>query len=281
MVVIPAGSFTMGSPDGEPAMTDLERPQRRVSVRRFAVSKFDVTRQQWAAFAAATQRPTAAGCAWTGRTRGKPDPLGSWSNLGFPQDDTHPVVCVTWQDAQDYAQWLSQRSGRHYRLPAEAEWEYAARAGTDSAYPWGAVATHDHANYGAEECCTPLAAGADRWEYTSPVGSFPPNAFGLYDMHGNVMQWVQDCLSTYAGLPTDGSANERRIVLKQAMPFTPSTDGAGTMNSCDYRMLRGGDWGNPPPMIRSASRNLAPAPQWTLKEARSGGIGIRVALSLP
>ena len=119
------------------------------------------------------------------------DPKTSWRKLGFAQNDDHPVVCVTWQDAQDYVHWLGQRTGHKYRLLSEAEWEYAARGGTTTAYPWGSSATHEYANYGAAECCSGVASGRDRWLQTSPVGSFPPNAFGLHDMHGNVLQWVQ------------------------------------------------------------------------------------------
>jgi len=188
MVVVPAGRFTMGSPASEPERGDAEGPERQVNVRQFAAGKFDVTRGQWAAFVRATHRRTTGGCAWAGPSNGKLDPGLSWRKLGFVQDDTHPVVCLTWQDAQDYSQWLSTQTGHPYRLLSEAEWEYAARGGTATAYPWGATASHDHANYGADECCSGLASGRDQWEKTSPVGSFPPNAFGLHDMHGNVLQ---------------------------------------------------------------------------------------------
>ena len=193
MVVIPADSFTMGSPATETGHNVFltEGPERRVNIRPFAVGKFDVTRGQWAAFASATNRGTPAGCFWTGRSGMNLDPDGSWRNLPFPQDDSHPVVCVTWNDAQDYARWLSQRTSHRYRLLTEAEWEYAARAGTATAFPWGSSASHDFANYGSDACCAGLASGRDRWMYTSPAGSFPPNAFGLHDMSGNVLQWCR------------------------------------------------------------------------------------------
>lgn len=252
----------------------MEGPQRRVSIRQFAVGKFAVTRSQWAAFVSATNRPTRAGCAWTGRTGSKPDPEGSWRNLGFAQDDTHPVVCVTWNDAQDYVRWLSHRTGHKYRLLTEAEWEYAARAGTTTPYPWGSTATHEYANYGADVCCSGLASGRDQWVNTSPVGSFPPNAFGLYDMHGSVWQWVQDCFAgSYAGLPTDGSAYEVDVELKLTGPLAKLS---GT-RSCSYRMVRGGD---PPAMIRSAFRNFGPGPGATLQDYGSGGGRFRVARTL-
>lgn len=193
LVVVPAGSFTMGSPTNEPDRFATESPQRRVTIRHFAVGKFDVTRGQWAAFVSATNRKTASGCAWAGPLGQELDPKLSWRKLGFPQDDTHPVVCVTWGDAQDYVRWLSQHTGHKYRLLSEAEWEYAARGGTSTRYPWRTTLTHENANYGADECCSGLASGRDRWVNTSPAGSFPPNAFGLHDMLGNVLQWVQDC----------------------------------------------------------------------------------------
>jgi formylglycine-generating enzyme required for sulfatase activity len=276
MVAIPAGTFMMGSPADEPGRADNEGPQRRVAVRAFAAGKFDVTRGQWAAFVAATNRPTTDGCAWTGRSRGRPDPIGSWRNLGFPQDDTHPVVCVTWNDAQDYVRWISQRTGRTYRLFSEAEWEYAARAGTTTPYPWGTAASHEHANYGADAGFVGLAFGRDMWMNTAPAGSFPPNAFGLFDMQGNVLQWLQDCYAAYDGLPVDGSAYETDVPLKPPLPL-PTMVGT---SSCDYRMVRGGDWGNPPAMIRSAFRNFGPGGGWTLDNYRSGGVGFRVARSL-
>jgi formylglycine-generating enzyme required for sulfatase activity len=238
----------------------------------------DVTRGQWAAFIAATSRPARAGCGWTGRNGMNPDPAGAWNNLGFAQDDRHPVVCVSWEDAQDYVRWLSQRTGRTYRLPSEAEWEYAARAGTTTSYPWGPIASHDQANYGAERCCSGLAAGRDQWVNTSPVGSFPPNAFGLYDMNGNVLQWVQDCLTmSYAKLPTDGSPYEAADTLR----LSGDLAALNGKRSCDYRMLRGGDWGDPPGQIRSAFRSFAPFPEGTLRDYASGGVGFRVARSLP
>ena len=151
MVVIPAGEFTMGAPAGEMGRYDEEGPQRRVQVRRFAASKFDVTRGQWALFVAAANHATQGGCSWSGLPGGEPDapnPAASWRNLGFAQENSHPVVCVTWNDAQDYLNWLSGRTGHPYRLLTEAEWEYAARAGSTTPYPWGESASHEHANYG-------------------------------------------------------------------------------------------------------------------------------------
>jgi len=272
MVVLPGGAFLMGSPETEPGRDVGEGPQLQVTIHRFAAGKFHVTRGQWAAFAAATHRPTVGGCAWASATGHRPDPAASWSHVDFPQADDHPVVCITWQDAQDYAAWLSKRTGHRYRLLSEAEWEYAARAGTTGPYFWGAAADHARANYGAAQCCSGLADGADRWVQTSPVGAFPANAFGLHDMSGDVMQWVQDCMHSYRDTPANGAAYETAGLLTEG-------ELAGT-DACAYRILRGGDWGNPPEMIRSASRNYAPAPGAKIETYRSAGLGFRVARSL-
>jgi formylglycine-generating enzyme required for sulfatase activity len=274
MIEIPAGAYTMGVPATEPGFFEIEGPQHRVTVGKFAVGKFDVTRGQWAAFASATRRKTQQGCSWSGRTRMAVDPKGAWNSLGFMQDDTHPVVCVTWSDAKDYVHWLSERTGHTYRLLTEAEWEYAARAGTTTAYAWGAQPSHEHANYGADSCCSGRALGKDRWVYSSPVGSFPPNAFGLYDMNGNVLQWVEDCFAiSYTGLPADGSPNEKNEMLR-------TTGDLAFMNgkpSCSFRMLRGGDYGDPPALFRSGFRSWAPPDDTSLDIYRSGGVGFRVA----
>jgi len=277
MVSLPSGDFVMGAPQDEPGVGAGETPQRRVSVGGFAMGKYDVTRDQWAAFVTATGRPTTGGCAWASKTGHRPDPNVSWRNVEFPQAGDHPVVCITFEDAEAYARWLSRVTGRRYRLPTEAEWEYAARAGSTTPHYWGAEASHERANYGQETCCAGLATGRDRWVQTSPVGAFPPNAFGLHDMHGNVMQWVQDCLHNYSDAPRDGSAYVTPGPLKPGPMVRQQLVGT---DACAYRMLRGGDWGNPPRMIRAASRNYAPAPGSTLEVYKSGGLGLRVVRSL-
>ncbi len=284
MIVIPAGSFTIGSPEDELGRFSVEGPMKTVTIKQFAVGRFNVTRGQWAAFVAATNRAVPGGCAWSGLKDStlkdwEIHPDASWKKLGFPQDDDHPVVCITWFDAQDYVNWLSQKTGGTYRLLTEAEWEYAARAGTTTPYPWGPVASHENANYGLDSgFFIGHVSGRDQWEKTSPVGSFPPNAFGLYDMHGNVLQFVEDCFSeSYEDLPTDGSAYRKNIRLKMTGRFS-FMDGS---NSCSYRICRGGDWANPPAMIRSAFRNWAPGPGGaTLQNYRSAGVGFRVAKTL-
>ncbi|MFT3936992.1 MAG: formylglycine-generating enzyme family protein [Chitinophagaceae bacterium] len=260
MVVIPGGSFMMGSPENEPGRDSMEGPQHKVTVAAFAMGKFHITRGQWNYFVMVTNRPAGNGCAWSGLPGEKPwamNPAASWEHLGFPQDDTHPAVCLSWKDVNDYVKWLSISTGYKYRLPTEAEWEYAARAGSVTAYPWGDTASHELMNYGADSGWTGIAAGKDQWVGTSPVGSFPANAFGLYDMPGNVMQFTADCLSTsYQGVPANGTAFQK--------------------DSCTSRIIRGGDWGDPPGMLRSAFRNYAPAPGSTLDDYRSAGLGLRV-----
>jgi formylglycine-generating enzyme required for sulfatase activity len=273
MVDLPSGQFVIGSPETETDRDKGEGPQKRLKVHRFAIGKYDVTRGQWAAFVADTHRPVAMGCAWAGPGGPALDPQKAWNAVDFSQDDSHPAVCVSFADAQDYAKWLSVRTGHTYRLPSEAEWEYAARAGTNTVFPWGDTPGHDKANYGAEACCSGLSEGADQWTATSPVGSFPPNGFGLYDMNGNVLQWVQDCLGDYADKPADGTPYAVDTNLKEGGPWSPKMVG---LKACSFRMLRGGDWGDPPRMIRSAFRNYAPPKGATIDTYRSAGAGFRV-----
>ena len=249
MVVIPAGAFTMGSAESEAGRFKNEGPQHQVTIAHaFAMSLYDVTVGEYRRFVHATGRTLSDGCRIYDektflesdlvRIRGR-----NWQRPNFPQGDRHPVVCVTWEDANAYVAWLnSQVSTRSagmqgsYRLPTEAEWEYAARAGTTTPFYWGAEIRRDQVNYGPDELrFAPVAVGADRWKYTSPVGSFPPNAFGLYDMSGNVWQFTRDCWhDNYDGAPSDGSAR---------------TDG-----NCDERAVRGGSWFKPPAGERSAKR---------------------------
>jgi formylglycine-generating enzyme required for sulfatase activity len=242
MVVIPAGSFTMGSPSSEEGRGGNEGPQRTVQINyQFAVGKYEVTWAEWEACVADD------GCDGSG-------PAGAGGDEGYGKGN-RPVINVDWNDAQAYVQWLSRKTGAKYRLLSEAEWEYAARAGTSNAYWWGGSASHEYANYGADRCCSGLATGRDQWERTSPAGSFPANAFGLQDMHGNVWEWVEDCYgSSYSGAPTDGSA---RIV-----------------SDCSQRVLRGGSWYSYPQFLRSAIRSgLNPT-------NRNYIIGFRVARTL-
>ena len=165
------------------------------------------------------------------------------------------MINITWEEARDYASWLSGQTGKRYRLPSEAEWEYAARAGTATAYYWGNEISRGNANYGKEDCCEGLASGPDRWETTAPVSSFPANPWGLSDMAGNVWEWLQDCYDeSYRGAPDDGAAR------------TSCTD--------ERRVLRGGSWDNSPQYLRSAFRGrISPA-------SRHSNIGVRLAQDL-
>lgn len=262
LVVIPAGGFTMGSPADEPEREADEGPQRSVRIARsFAVSRSEVTRAQYAVFAHATRRPVAGGC-WSDRDRDgrmQPDPASSWRDPGFAQDGGHPVTCVTWDDARAYVDWLNATTGSSsYRLLSDAEWEYAARAGTTSPFPWGSAASREFANYGADTGWVPATGGRDQWLYTAPAGSFPANGFGLVDMHGNVSEWVQDCfVRSLDQVPEDGHAYE-----------------AG---GCENRVVRnaGGSFGGRPGWVRSANRSGDPAATF-----RNTNVGFRVAKTL-
>jgi formylglycine-generating enzyme required for sulfatase activity len=213
MVWIPAGRFRMGDIQG--GGYSSEKPVHSVSVNGFAMGKYEVTFAEYDKFAEATGRK-------------KPDDQG-WGR------GNRPVINVSWHDATAYAEWLSQQTGKQYRLPTEARWEYAARAGTETKYWWGNTASHEYANYGADECCSGLAEGKDRWEYTAPVGSFAPNPFGIYDTVGNVWEWCADSWhSSYKGAPTDGQVFH-----------------SGDEN---YRVLRGGSWFDEPRNARAAFR---------------------------
>jgi formylglycine-generating enzyme required for sulfatase activity len=236
--VVPAGSFVMGSPAGEEGRDADEGPQRTVTISRaFAVGKFEVTFAEWDA------------CVAGGGCNGYRPGDEGWGR------GNRPVINVNWNEAQAYVQWLSNRTGKRYRLLSEAEWEYVARAGETTAYPWGSSASHEFANYGKDECCDGLAQGRDRWVNTSPVRSFPANRFGLHDMHGNVYEWTEDCYNeSYAGAPSDGSA--------------------WRSGDCSRRVLRGGSWDFGPRLLRSASRD------WLLPTFRYNFIGFRVARTL-
>jgi formylglycine-generating enzyme required for sulfatase activity len=237
MVVIPAGTFSMGSPDSEAGRTEEEGPQIRIRVASFAAARHETTFAEWNACVddggCGGHRPHDEG-------RGRGDlPAGN----------------VTWHDAQAYAAWLTKKTGRPYRLLSEAEWEYAARAGATTQYSWGAVASHDYANYGTDECCGGHVAGADRWLYAAPVDSFPPNAFGLDGLLGNVWEWVEDCWNPdLASQPKDGSARKT--------------------GDCRRYVMRGGSYNSMPVRIRAAFRDAYPP------EDHDIFIGFRVARSL-
>jgi formylglycine-generating enzyme required for sulfatase activity len=233
MIVIPAGEFTMGSPASE---LGAETQHRVTIAAPFAVGKFDVTFDEWNA------------CVKDGGCD------------GYRPDDQHwgrgkrPVIDVSWDNAKAYVDWLSRRTRKPYRLLSEAEWEYAARAGTTTAYSTGSTISASTANYdGSADGSGPSAVNRQK---TMPVGSFPPNGFGLYDMHGNASEWVEDCWHEdyTTAAPTDGSA--------------------WLEGNCDGRVMRGGSWEDSQAELRSAAR------LGEFKDKSSYADGFRVARSL-
>lgn len=254
LVVVPGGTFMMGSQPDELKRDDEEDPIHEVSVASFAVGKFEVTRGEFTSFVEETGHEAGGSCFVQTGSVGKMDASKSWRSPGFQQTGSDPVVCISWNSAQAYVTWLSQKTGGDYRLPSEPEWEYVARAGTRSPFHFGSTITSDQANYNG----THRYGEGDKGVYrgrTLPVGSFPPNAFGLHDVHGNVWEWVEDCWNdSYRGAPQGGS---------------PWLSG-----NCGRRVMRGGGWGSHPGNIRSANRTRF------ILEYRNYNFGFRVARSL-
>ena len=207
MVAIPGGSFRMGDLSGDGY--EEESPVHVVTITPFEMGKYEMTFSQWDACVADGECPRA-------------------SDAGLGRGN-RPVINVSWDDVQGFIVWLNARTGVDYRLPTESEWEYAARAGSESEYSWGDFIESNRANcYGYDEC-------GDRWENTAPVGSFLSNAWGLHDMHGNVWEWVEDCENdSYVGAPGDGSA--------------------WRSGDCSQRVVRGGSWDSYTKYLRSANR---------------------------
>jgi formylglycine-generating enzyme required for sulfatase activity len=256
MVVIPGGRFLMGSPANEPGRQDNER-QHEVQVAVFAIGKYAVTVGQFKRFVEAkgyrTEAEDGGGCYyWTG-SEWKQDPDKNWRNPGFTQTDNHPVVGVSWNDAMAYVRWLSEQTDQQYRLPTEAEWEYACRAGTATPFHFGETISTDQANYNGNYVYGKGHKGVYR-QKTVEVGQFPPNAWGLHDMHGNVWEWT---CSVY---DKDYGGGEQRC----AEP--------GTSGPC---VLRGGSWLLVPRRVRGAAR--------LGRDPRNRGVygGFRLARTFP
>ncbi|TBV11408.1 chromophore maturation protein PvdO [Stutzerimonas kirkiae] len=246
MVVLPAGSFIMGTPEGELGRQPDEGPLRAVTFARpFVISRYPVTAEELDAYIEQTGVVIKSGDERPGR----------WceaSKPSYAQGPRQPAVCIDWFEVRTYTEWLSKKTGKPYRMVSEAEREYAARAGSTGPFPFsfdkeGEYQISKHANtYGPK----------DGYTYSSPVGSYPSNAFGVYDMHGNVYEWVADCEHPdYIGAPTDGSA---------------WVDDQG----CGRAHIRGNDWSEPPIFSRSGNRN------GRHKTVRGDWIGFRVAREL-
>lgn len=267
LVVIPPGRFLMGSLQGEKGRSTDEGPQHEVTIATpLAVMQTEVTRGQFAVFVKEMGYRPKSGCyTWKGDTLGD-DPAATWEKPGFPQTDADPVVCVNWHDANAYVKWLGKRTGQPYRLLSEAEWEYAARAGSKTAYAFGEnpdeLCAHGNvADQSAKAEFKDKAAGwtfancKDGHAYTAPVRSYSPNAFGLYDLIGNAWEWTEDCYhDSYQNAPQDGR------------PWIES--------SCETRVERGGAWNVKPADARSANRDrLSPGNRYFFA-------GFRVARTL-
>jgi formylglycine-generating enzyme required for sulfatase activity/DNA-binding winged helix-turn-helix (wHTH) protein len=266
MTVLAPGEFMMGSPASESGRYNVEPLARRVVIpNRIAIGKFEVTLDQFAGFVAQTGMAVSDLCRVI-VAYDRTDPVwalieASFRHPGFDVVGSQPAVCVSWYEAQAYVTWLARRTGKPYRLPTEAEWEYAARAGTKTRYSFGDDETMlcAHAKfadlgsgYGWRDACR-----SDRVAYgTLPVGSLRPNPWGLFDMHGNAWEWVQDCWTPDASkIPTDGSAFTR-------------------LDGCEEGVIRGGSFASGSRRVRSAIR----ASQLTA--AHNYNTGFRVALSL-
>ncbi|MGD1904283.1 MAG: formylglycine-generating enzyme family protein [Geitlerinemataceae cyanobacterium] len=251
MVEIPAGEFWMGSAEGEPGAYEDEQPRHRVSLERFFLGQMAVTQAQWQAVAGYPQIETEL----------KADPSRF-------KGGNRPVERVSWEEAREFCQRLSVRTGKDYRLPSEAQWEYGCRAGTETPFHFGDFLTDELANYRATEVFNGSPEGKYRKE-TVEVGSFAPNAWGLHEMHGNVWEWcADDWHRSYDGAPTDGNAwlNENR---------TKTTEEDETENSTKNKVLRGGSWNDFPRICRSAIRgNVSRAD-------RDGYLGFRVCCVPP
>ena len=239
MVLVPSGSYMMGSPLSESGRDNDEGPRHRVTfLEPFAVGKYEVTFAQWDA------------CVVAGGCNGyRPD------DRGFGQG-RRPVINVNWKDAKSYVEWLSRETRKQYRLLSEAEWEYAARAGTTGPFHFGSTISTDQANYDGDYTYGSGRKGVD-WQKTVPVGSFPANRYGLHDVHGNVSEWVGGCgHGNYEDARGDGRARTARV------------------DDCRH-MVRGGAWDLRPAALRSAERIVVPS-----AVARSVTIGFRVARTL-
>jgi formylglycine-generating enzyme required for sulfatase activity len=257
MVVVPVGNFTMGSLKNEPERKDNESPFRQVTIASpFAVGRHAVTRGQFAAFVKDTDHKIDKGARVYKGTEWHDDHNASWRCPRFTQDDGHPVVCINWDDANAYASWLTEVTGKIYRLLTEAEREYVTRAGTTTPFWWGSSIFPRQANY---NCNYGYGVGSKKGKWkkaTVSSGNFTANPWGLYNVHGNVWEWCEDDWhDTYDGAPTDLSAWLQNEV-----------------QGC--RVLRGGSWISTPDELRAAFRF------WFSAEFRYFNVGFRIGRTL-
>ena len=275
MVVIPAGTAILGATAADEFRRPDELPERTFTIRQpFAVSRYEITRAQYEAFVSATNRPIGGDCLTDRRKRGdwQHDAATTFRDPGFAQADDHPVACVNWEEAQAYVAWLNTQTDGGYRLLTEVEWEYVARGGATQnlVYPWGndpaqgcpfanifdrtALQTYAGMDTSGYKVFDPMDC-ADGLLNTSPVGSKKPNGFGVYDLIGNVAEWIEDC----------HGANREQL---------PESGVPPVRSECARRLIKGGSWGSLAHNVRIAERIPYPASH------RDDSIGIRVARTL-
>ena len=271
MMVVPAGGFVMGTPSArrQSGVAAAESDAVAITVPRpFALGRYEITRGQFARFISGSGYEPRTGCRTWEPTLGRFNETSrrGWKDPATPAvpGNDHPVTCVSFADAQAYVQWLARETGKRYRLPSEADWEYGARAGSAALRPWGDAAesgceqanTYDLTGDAAYRLGWTPATCRDGRADVAPVGQFAANAFGLYDLIGNVREWVQDCATgSYVGRPRDTRAWE-------------------WLGGCSERVLRGGSWLSPPDQATSAARFAAGA------GVRADDAGFRVAMDL-
>jgi len=264
MVIVPAGHVVMGSPASEIGRKANESPMHEVNIASFALGKTEITRGQFAEFVKETGYIAGNKC-WAINDGKYEERTGNWGNVGYAQTNDHPVVCVSWNDATAYTQWISLKTARKYRLPTEAEWEYAARGKISTARYWGEKPGDacKFANVADRTIQKQIKSAAtwtvhnctDGYAHSAPVGSFRANAFGLNDMLGNVWEWVEDSYhKNYQGAPVDASAWE---------------------GDRKKHVLRGGSWYDAPQYVRTSVRDKA------VPVRRYDNFGFRIARNLP
>ncbi|MDF2180410.1 formylglycine-generating enzyme family protein [Aliiglaciecola sp. CAU 1673] len=251
MIEIPSGKFTMGTPADELKRAENEGPQKEIVFERsFAMSKYEITVADFSAFVETSGYQVEGKCYIISGEDWRESSEHNWQNPGFSQDNAHPVTCVSWHDANAYTNWLSQQTGLNYALPSEAQWEYAARANTQTTFYTGVTIDATQANFNGAKTYGEGKEGEYRQKSTQ-VGRFPANPFGLYDILGNMFEWTADCwYEDLSKIPTDG--------------------GILVISPCDKRTWKGGSWYNDPQHVRPGFREGGDP------SVRANDIGFRV-----